>query len=114
LPADSAIDVLLKPHANNPKPLLQALGMSIPTNRKVERRFVEIMTAECKPERRIYSKATHNGVGAINPKESKDSNPYTCVGNPRLRLHPARPGAVADPARDVVWRRDAYRRAIRI
>lgn len=77
---DSAIDVLLKPHANNPEPLLQALGMSIPPNKKVEKSFVEIMTAECKPDRRNFSTATQNVVGVINTEESKDSNPYTCVG----------------------------------
>lgn len=45
-----ALRVLLEPHANNPEPLMMALGLSMPTT-KVKGTFVGIMTKPCKPEK---------------------------------------------------------------
>lgn len=54
--SDAVLDVLLKPHAKDPEPLLLKLGISMPPERRKPesgRSFVAIMTRPVKPDRPI-------------------------------------------------------------
>ena len=44
---------LLAPHANDPAPLLLALGLAMPTSTAITSDFVRMMTKPCKPEKPI-------------------------------------------------------------
>jgi hypothetical protein len=77
----TVLRALLTPHLKNPAPLLEALGIAIPTvNAKAKSKdsFVAIMTRPCKVDRKK--------VGRINPIEEaqiafvEDDQVLSCVG----------------------------------
>jgi hypothetical protein len=75
------INVLLKPHANDPVVLLRGLGIAIKPGHSESKSFVDIMIAPCKPDRRKpIGKAVHDSRGIVENGIPMDSFPYTCVG----------------------------------
>lgn len=80
--SDAAINVLLKPHAKDPEPLLVALGFAMPSPKAhAKGSFVAMMTAPCKPEpRNSIGKARRNPIGKAAIEAAPESQPYTCVG----------------------------------
>jgi hypothetical protein len=80
--SDAAINVLLKPHAKDPEPLLVALGFVMPAPKAhAKGSFVAMMTAPCKPEpRNPIGKARSNPIGKAVLEAAPKSQPYTCVG----------------------------------
>lgn len=80
--SDAVLAVLLKPHTKDPEPLLLALGIPMPLQkRKPEPRqsFVAIMTRPVKSDSPI-GKATQNPIGKARGLAHEKVKPYTCVG----------------------------------
>ena len=70
---------LLAPHANDPAPLLMALGLAMPTPTAVENKFVKMMTKPCKPEKPIGFKKS-KPIGFDGRAVLEDEQTLSCVG----------------------------------
>jgi hypothetical protein len=91
---DDIIDALLFPHTKDPAPLLEALGIPMPTMKGKD--FASLMTAVCKPEKlTLIGKAKGYPLGKQSQAAAMSSFPDSCVG--KGTSAPSAPGQEQPP-----------------
>lgn len=77
--SETVLLALLAPHANDPAPLLLALGLAIAAPTAVKSDFVKMMTKPCKPEKPIgFRKSKRTGFDG--PAAFENEQTLSCVG----------------------------------